>query len=48
MPLDEALLVVGTPDENLLAIHDALTELAEIDPRKSRAIELRFFGRSLD
>ena len=44
VPLDEALLVVGTPDENLLAIHDALTALADVDERKSRAIELRFFG----
>jgi RNA polymerase sigma factor (TIGR02999 family) len=44
VPLDEALLVVGTADEDLLAIHDALTALAGVDERKSRAIELRFFG----
>jgi RNA polymerase sigma factor (TIGR02999 family) len=44
VPLDEALLVVGTADEDLLAIHDALTALADVDERKSRAIELRFFG----
>jgi RNA polymerase sigma factor (TIGR02999 family) len=44
VPLDEALVVAATPDENVLAIHEALTALAEIDERKSRAIELRFFG----
>ena len=26
------------------AIDDALNELAQIDPRKARVIELRFFG----
>jgi RNA polymerase sigma factor (TIGR02999 family) len=29
---------------NVLAIEAALTELARIDPRKGRLIELRFFG----
>jgi RNA polymerase sigma factor (TIGR02999 family) len=28
----------------LLALDDALNRLAEIDPRKSHVIELRFFG----
>jgi RNA polymerase sigma-70 factor (ECF subfamily) len=28
----------------MIAIDDALNELAEIDPRKARVIELRFFG----
>jgi RNA polymerase sigma factor (sigma-70 family) len=28
----------------MVAIDDALNELAEIDPRKARVIELRFFG----
>ena len=28
----------------MLALHDALDRLAELDPRKSRLVELRFFG----
>jgi RNA polymerase sigma-70 factor (ECF subfamily) len=32
------------PDADLLALHDALNLLAEIDPDQSRIIELRFFG----
>jgi RNA polymerase sigma factor (TIGR02999 family) len=44
VPLDEAVLVAGGPDEDLLAVHEALSALSEVDPRKSRAIELRFFG----
>ena len=30
--------------EDLLALDQALTKLAEIDPRQSRIVELRFFG----
>lgn len=44
VPLDEALLVADAPDEDLIALDDALNALAGVDPRKSRAIELRFFG----
>ena len=42
--LDEALLVADAPDEDLVELDHALEALADIDPRKSRAIELRFFG----
>src|SRR5665811_767474 len=31
-------------DREMVAIDDALNELAEIDPRKAKVIELRFFG----
>jgi RNA polymerase sigma-70 factor, ECF subfamily len=31
-------------DREMVAIDDALNELADIDPRKARVIELRFFG----
>lgn len=31
-------------DPNLVALDEALSTLAEIDPRKARVIELRFFG----
>ena len=44
LPLDEALLMTPAPDEDLVALDEALTALAEIDARKSRAIELRVFG----
>ena len=44
VPLDEAVLVAGAPDEDVVALDDALSALAKIDIRKSRAIELRFFG----
>lgn len=43
--LDEALLVVsGERDTDLVALDEALAELAKLDERKSRIVELRFFG----
>jgi RNA polymerase sigma factor (TIGR02999 family) len=41
---DEALLVSNEPGVNLIALNDALDALEKIDARKSRVIELRFFG----
>ncbi len=41
---DEALLVRHEPDHDFVAINDALEALAAFDERKSRVIELRFFG----
>lgn len=32
------------PDADLLALHDALNELAKLDPAQGRLVELRFFG----
>ncbi|MGI9428927.1 MAG: ECF-type sigma factor [Bythopirellula sp.] len=32
------------PDEELLALHEALKELAELDPRQAKIVELRHFG----
>ncbi|HET7113881.1 MAG TPA: sigma-70 family RNA polymerase sigma factor [Pyrinomonadaceae bacterium] len=32
------------PDADLLALHDALNRLEEIDPVQGRIVELRFFG----
>lgn len=32
------------PDADLLALHDVLNRLAEIDPGQGRLVELRFFG----
>ena len=42
--LDEAMLVAETRDADLVALDEALEALGAVDPRKSRAIELRFFG----
>jgi len=41
---DEALVISKQPDEGLLALDEALQELARIDARKSQMVELRFFG----
>ncbi len=42
--LDEAMVVTREPGTDLIALDDALTTLATFDERKSRIIELRFFG----
>jgi RNA polymerase sigma factor (TIGR02999 family) len=42
--LDDALLVTEAADPDLLDLDDALTRLAAVDSRKSRVVELRFFG----
>ena len=44
VPLDDALLKTGGRDVEVLALDDALEALAKIDPRKSRVVELRYFG----
>jgi RNA polymerase sigma factor (TIGR02999 family) len=41
---DEALVVTDEPRENFVALDDALEALAKFDERKSRVVELRFFG----
>ena len=40
----EALVVTNEPREDFVALDDALKALAAFDERKSRVIELRFFG----
>jgi RNA polymerase sigma factor (TIGR02999 family) len=42
--LDDALVVSQEREADLVALDDALTALAEIDPRQSQVVELRFFG----
>ena len=44
VPLDDAIMIGGTVDIDLLALDEALTRLAAIDPQQSRVVELRFFG----
>src|SRR5215475_1461112 len=41
---DEAVFVSNQPDFNLVALDDALNRLAKMDERKSKVVELRFFG----
>ena len=41
---DEALVVASEPREDFVALDDALEALAKFDERKSRVIEMRFFG----
>jgi RNA polymerase sigma factor (TIGR02999 family) len=42
--LAEDLPVTDEPGADLVAIHDALNALEVVDERKSRVVELRFFG----
>ena len=42
--LEEAFASGAHRSPDLVALDDALNELAKIDPRQSRIIELRFFG----
>jgi RNA polymerase sigma factor (TIGR02999 family) len=42
--LTDGLEVAGLPDTNLEALDTALDELARLDPRQSRVVELRYFG----
>src|SRR6476646_10716367 len=41
---DDALVVTSEPRADFVALDDALEALAAFDERKSRVIELRFFG----
>lgn len=41
---DEELAVSKEPDADIVAIDNALLELAGLDPRKAQVVELRFFG----
>jgi len=42
--LDERYLVAAEPPRDLVALDDALAALSELDARKARVVELRFFG----
>lgn len=41
---DEILIASPERDVNVIDLHEALNALAEIDERKSRIVELRYFG----
>ncbi|HEY6333516.1 MAG TPA: sigma-70 family RNA polymerase sigma factor [Blastocatellia bacterium] len=45
IPLDEAVVGGGEePNDDLLALDDAMLKLAKIDPQQSKVVELRFFA----
>jgi RNA polymerase sigma factor (TIGR02999 family) len=44
VPLEEVSLGTRARGVEVLALNEALTSFAKIDPRKSRLVELRFFG----
>lgn len=41
---DEALAVISDPRRELVILDDAMQALARLDERKSKVVELRFFG----
>ena len=44
LPLEDAMVVQPGQDLDLVALDEALTRLAEIDPQQSQIVELRFFS----
>jgi RNA polymerase sigma-70 factor, ECF subfamily len=44
VPLDENLVFSPEQSEELIKLDQALEQLAKIDPRQSKIVELRFFG----
>jgi len=44
LSITSARQLSAKPDTDLLALHEALEELAVIDPEQSRIVELKFFG----
>jgi RNA polymerase sigma-70 factor (ECF subfamily) len=42
--LEDAAVLGGARDENLVVLDDALQALSHMDPRKAQVVELRFFG----
>jgi len=44
IPLDDAPASVHPRSADLMALDEALEKLAEVDPRKARAMELKYFG----
>ncbi len=42
--LDEACVVAPERSADVVALDEALTRLAEIDPRKAKVVEMRFFA----
>jgi RNA polymerase sigma factor (TIGR02999 family) len=46
--IDEAPVLSPEPDRFILALNDALEELAKLSPRQAKVVELRYFGGLTD
>jgi len=44
LSITSAERLIQQPEVDLLALHEALEELAKLDPQQERIVELRFFG----
>ena len=44
LDIDDAAIPAGARAPELIALDEALTKLAEMDPRQSQIVELRYFG----
>jgi RNA polymerase sigma factor (TIGR02999 family) len=44
VPLEEAFALAAQDGEDLVTLNESLDELAAVDPRKARVVEMRFFG----
>lgn len=44
LSLSHAERIADKPEVDVLALHGALNDLAQIDPQQSRLVELKFFG----
>jgi RNA polymerase sigma factor (TIGR02999 family) len=42
--LEPSMAVTASPNEDIVALDQALVALAAVDPRKAEVVELRFFG----
>jgi RNA polymerase sigma factor (TIGR02999 family) len=43
VPLDEEAIAAATSEVDLVALDEALTKLANLDPQQARVVELRYF-----
>jgi RNA polymerase sigma-70 factor, ECF subfamily len=41
---EDRLIIPGERSNEIIALHDALTRLEEVDPRQAKVVELRYFG----
>jgi RNA polymerase sigma factor (TIGR02999 family) len=44
IPLDEAQTASLEEETDVLLLHDALEKFSDLDPRKARVVEMRYFG----
>jgi RNA polymerase sigma factor (TIGR02999 family) len=44
LPLDQAIIISGERMASMLALDDALTDLAKLNPRQTEVVELRYFA----